>query len=53
MLDKHRSHLVLAAFVAAVVFFVCAVFDWSLGSTDLIAAGLLSMAAGFVLERAP
>lgn len=39
------------AFVAAAVFFGCAVFDITLGDVPLEQAGLFSLALGFVLGR--
>ena len=48
-----KATVVLAAFVAAVFFFVCAVFSIDLGSVPLVEAGLLSGFAGFLLERVP
>lgn len=48
-----KAHLVLAACAAAVFFFACAVFTLDLGNLNLIAAGLLALACGLVLERLP
>jgi len=39
------------AYLAAVLFFALATFTVSLGDTPEIAAGLLCVAIGFVLER--
>jgi len=41
----------LLAFIAAAVFFGLEVFGVSLGDVPLTAAGLFSLALGFVLER--
>lgn len=51
----NKTWVVLAAFIAAIFFFICAVFGADIGMTDfeLLAAGLLSMAAGFLIERIP
>lgn len=45
--------VVLAAFGAATFFFALAVFDVVLGDVNLVPAGLLSLAAGFLIERLP
>ncbi len=48
-----RGILALAAFVASAVFFGLAVFEVTVEDINLIAAGLFSMALGFVIERIP
>lgn len=51
-----KATVVIAAFVAAIFFFVLAVFSVDLGDftqLEQVAAGLLSMAAGFLIERLP
>lgn len=48
-----KQLLALAAFIAALVFFLIAALGGTLGDVNLIAAGLTSLAAGFVLERLP
>ena len=51
-----KATIVIAALIAACFFFVLAVFSVDIGDFNPIqevAAGLLSMAAGFLIERLP
>lgn len=48
-----KATLVLIAFAAAVLFLALAVFTVNLGDVLLVPAGLLSAAAGFLIERLP
>ena len=48
-----RVLVALLAFVAAAVFFGCAVFDQTLGDVNLIAAGLFCVAVGAVVDHLP
>jgi hypothetical protein len=48
-----RPLLALLSFVAAAVFFGCAVFDQALGDISLIAAGLFCVAIGAVIDHLP
>jgi hypothetical protein len=48
-----KATVVLAAFAAAVFFFALAVFTVNLGDVLLVPAGLLSLAAGLLIERLP
>lgn len=49
----NKTYLVVAAYAAAVFFFAMAVFTVELGNLNEVAAGLLSLAAGFLVERLP
>lgn len=53
MNERNKKLVVAVAFAAAAFFFTFGVFDWSLGDTDLLFAGLLSMAAAFLIEHLP
>ena len=51
-----KATVVIAAFIAAIFFFVLTVFSIDIGNftaIEEVAAGLLSMAAGFLIERLP
>ena len=48
-----KALVVLAAFIAAVFFFAMAVFTVNVADILLVPAGLLSLAAGFLIERFP
>lgn len=48
-----KNTVVIVAFIAAIFFFALAVFDVTLGDVNLVPAGLLSLAAGFLIERLP
>ncbi len=48
-----KATIVIAAFAAACFFFALAVFSVTLGDVLLVPAGLLSLAAGCVIERLP
>lgn len=50
---SHKPLLVFLAFLAACVFFGCAVFGWSLGDVNLLDAGLFSTAIGLALGALP
>lgn len=52
-MTKYKPYLIMAAFAAAVFFFLCAVAGWDLGNLNEVAAGLLALAAGFLVERLP
>lgn len=49
----NKSWIVLAAFAAACFFFAMAVFTIDINGVLLVPAGLLSAAAGFLIERLP
>ena len=49
----HKTAAVLAAFAAATLFFALDVFDLTLSNVHLVPAGLLSLAAGLLIERIP
>ena len=48
-----KALVVIAAFAAAVFFFAMAVFTVNIGDILLVPAGLLSAAAGLLIERLP
>lgn len=48
-----KPALVILSFVAAVLFFLLAALGSSLGTIDLVPAGLTSLAAGFLIEALP